>query len=50
MKAPKDHPIHQLNEKDCEESQDENDNVYGLRDALKEGVDTFSIPEPLNEA
>ena len=50
VSAPKDHPIHQLTEKDFEESLSENDEVYRLKDALKEGVDTFSIPEPLNEA
>ena len=50
VNAPEDHPIHQLTEKDFEESLSENDEVYRLKDALKEGVDTFSIPEPLNEA
>ena len=48
--APEDHPIHQLTEKDYEESLSENDLVFRLRDALKEGIDTFSIPELLNEA
>ena len=48
--APADHPIHEITEKDCEESLSEDDHVYGLKDALKERVDTFSIPEPLNVA
>jgi len=50
VNAPEDHPIHQLTEKDCDESLEENDFVYTLKDALKEGVDTFIEPEPLNAA